>query len=130
MSLKYSNVAYDLSLFEEREEKNNVLVLPKIKVNKKRKKLEAFTFRAKVVSFGIMCIASVGAIIFSQIRLTELTDKIRLKNMELNEKASRCTQMEVEHNKNFSSDKIEALAKDLDMQKADSSQIEYINLNK
>lgn len=130
MSLKYSNVAYDLSLFEDREKKSNVLVLPKIKVNKKRKRLEAFTFRAKVVSFSLMCIASVGAIIFSQIRLTELTDKIRLKNMEINEKASRYTQMEVEHNKNFSSDKIEALAKDLDMQKADSSQIEYVNLNK
>ena len=106
MNSKYSSAAYDLSLFEERKEKNNVLVLPKIRVNKKRKKLEAFSFRAKVISFSLMCIASVGSIIFSQIRLTELTDKIRLKNMELNEKSSRCTQMEVEHNKNFSSDKI------------------------
>ena len=131
MSLKNSNVAYDLSLFEEQKiRKSNVLEISRMKIIKRKRKIEKISFRAKVISFAAFCLFSVGSIIFNQVQLTELTDKIRLKNQELKEKTSLYTQMEVKRNKNFSTDKIENLAKDLDMQKADSSQIEYIDLHK
>ena len=129
--MKNSNVAYDLSLFsEENKRKSNVLELSKMRIVKRKIKLKKISFRAKVISFLAFCIFSVGSIIFNQVRLTELTDKIRLKNQEINEKSSIYTQMEVKQNQNFSTDKIESFAKNLNMQKADSSQVEYVDLHK
>lgn len=131
MSLKNSNVAYDLSLFEEEKtRKSNVLEISRMRIIKRKRKLKKISFRAKVISFTVFCLFSVGSIIFNQVQLTELTDKISIKNQELKEKASLYTQMEVKRNKNFSTDKIENLAKNLNMQKADSSQIEYIDVHK
>ena len=49
--------------------------------------------------------------VFNQMQLTELTDKIRLKSQELEEKKSYYTQLEVKHSKNYSTQSLEDYAK-------------------
>ena len=130
MSLKYENMAYDLSLFENRGSKNKVLEMPRIKSRTHTVKVKRVSFRAKVLAFFIFCVVALTTIIFNQIQLTELTDKIRIKNSLLAEKNSIYTQLEVQRSAKFSSESLEDYAKDkLNMQKTDPSQVEYVTLH-
>ena len=123
-----SNLAYDLTLFEENKVKSNVLEIPKVKIHKKTlKKTKTIYLRAKVCVFVSFCILAISLIVFNQIQLTELTDKIRIKNEEINAQKSYHTQLECKFNKNYSADVVEDYAKNkLNMQKTDPSKIEYV----
>ena len=133
MSLNYKgNVAYDISLFETKTlRKNNVLKLPRTKLRKDLVKLKKVSFRFKVLAFFTFFVVTLSMMVFNQMQLTELTDKIRLKSQELEEKKSYYTQLEVKHSKNYSTQALEDYAKNkLDMHKTDASKLEYINLHK
>ena len=133
MSLKYKgNVAYDISLFETKTlRKNNVLKLPRTKLRKDLVKLKKVSFRFKVLAFFTFFVVTLSMMVFNQMQLTELTDKIRLKSQELEEKKSYYTQLEVKHSKNYSTQSLEDYAKNkLNMHKTDASKLEYINLHK
>lgn len=133
MSLKYKgNVAYDISLFETKTlSKNNVLKLPRTELRKDLVKLKKVSFRFKVLAFFTFFVVTLSMMVFNQMQLTELTDKIRLKSQELEEKKSYYTQLEVKHSKNYSTQSLEDYAENkLNMHKTDASSLEYINLHK
>lgn len=135
MSLNFnykSSSAYDFSLFDEKViTKNNVLKLPRTNLYKKVVKLKKISFRAKVISFSTFFVLALGTVIFNQVQLTELTDKIRAQTEELNAKQGYYTQLEVKHNKNYSTETIEDYAKNnLNMSKTKDSDLEYITLHK
>ena len=133
MSLNYKgNVAYDISLFETKTlSKNNVLKLPRTKLRKDLVKLKKVSFRFKVLAFFTFFVVTLSMMVFNQMQLTELTDKIRLKSQELEEKKSYYTQLEVKNRKNYSTQSLEDYAKNkLNMHKTDASSLEYINLHK
>ena len=134
MSLKYKgNVAYDIALFEDRTavRGNRVLKLPRSKLRKDLVKLKKVSLRFKVLAFFTFFVVTLSMMIFNQIQLTELTDKIRQKSEELDAKKSYHTQLEVKHSKNYSTQALEDYAKNkLNMHKTDASKLEYINLHK
>lgn len=135
MSLNFnykSSVAYDLSLFDERvESRSKILKLPKKRLYKKVIELKKISFRTKVIGLSAFFVLALGTVIFNQVQLTELTDKIRAQTEELNAKQSYYTQLEVKHNKNYSTETIEDYAKNnLNMNKVKDSDLEYITLHK
>ena len=135
MSIKKTNVAYDLSLFEEKKikenVKDNVIILPKGRLEQnKRRKVNPLA----VLTTGILFFLSAGVIgtmIFNQVQLTELTDNINIVSKQLSESESVYTQLQVNMESKLSLDHVEKYAKEnLQMQKAAPSNIQYITLSK
>lgn len=139
MAFEERNLAYDLSLFEEnpreykqrKKEKNNVLEIPKEKL-----KINASP-RAKILSMlstVALLFASVSVVvimIYSQVQLTELTENIGIRQKELDESRSVCTQLQMKLDSEMSLHTIEQFAKqDLGMQNIEAYQVEYIELSK
>ena len=128
------NTAYDLSLFEDnprvRKKKNNVVKIPRKKIQAKRKR--------RLNSKTVLCSAVISAIIvsvfsimvYSQIQLTELTDKINTVDKTLAESQSTYTQMKMRAESKYSLPSVEEYVEnELFMKKVEPSQIEYIALS-
>lgn len=132
MTLKEKNLAYDMSLFEERkyidEKKDNILILPKKKVKINRKnKLRTMLVAAVTFSFSV---AIVGAILFNQAQLAEFTDKTNQLSKQLEECRSENTQLQMKIKERFSPEEVENYAtSNLDMKKTSPSQVEYFSLS-
>ena len=105
------NTAYDLSLFEDnprvRKKKNNVVKIPRKKIQAKRKR--------RLNSKTVLCSAAISAIIvsvfsimvYSQIQLTELTDKINTVDKTLAESQSTYTQLKMRAESKYSLPSVE-----------------------
>lgn len=128
------NSAYDLSLFEDkpkkRKERSNVVKMPRKKwkiKTKRRLKLGTVLYTA-IISSAIVSIFSV--MIYGQVQLTELTDKINSSNKVLAESQSTYTQLKMKAESEFSLSSVEEYAEnELFMRKIEPSQIEYIVLS-
>lgn len=128
------NMAYDMSLFEERKyaipEKDNILKLPKkrIRTNKKSK-LNIMTVLFSVFTF-FFGVAIIGTILFNQVQLTEIADKTNQVMKQLEETRSENTQLQMKVKEKFSPEKVTYRAKnDLSMEQTNPCQVEYFSLS-
>ena len=133
MALGERNTAYDISVFEERkyidERKNNIVELPErnAKINKKNKS-NVITVLYTALTFSLS-VAIVGTILFNQVQLTEITDKMSKVEKQLEESKSENTQLQMKVKEKFSPDKVTYHAKnDLSMEQTKPSQVEYFSL--
>lgn len=133
MALGERNTAYDISVFEERkyidERKNNIVKLPErnAKINKKNKS-NVITVLFTALTFSLS-VAIVGTILFNQVQLTEITDKMSKVEKQLEESKSENTQLQMKVKEKFSPEKVTYHAKnDLSMEQTNPSQVEYFSL--
>ena len=101
MALSEKNVAYDISLFEERkiaidpQKQDNIVKLPRNRVGARQHgKFNPVALLLPVVAFSLS-VAVIGAIIFSQVQLTETTDQINKVTKQLEECTSESTQLQM-----------------------------------
>ena len=134
MNVKKTNVAYDLSLFEEKKQKeslkDNVVILPKGKLERnKRRKLNPLAALTTGILFSLGA-GVVGTMIFNQVQLTELTENINVVSKQLSESESVYTQLQVNMESKFSLDRVEDYAREnLQMQKAAPASVQYVTLS-
>lgn len=136
MALSDRNVAYDISLFEERkivakpQKQDNIVKLPRNRAGvRQNKKLNAVTLLLSVFAFSFG-VAVVGAIIFSQVQLTETTDQINKVTKQLEECTSEGTQLQMKIKERLSPGMVEEYAKNnLHMEKTNPCQVEYFSLS-
>lgn len=134
------NKAYDFSMFEpkpresvqpeRRVQKNNVISLPEKELEKNRRpKLHPF----KMLSFFLalfITVGTVGMLIYGQVQMTELTEKINTANKSLAESESVYTQLQMKSAAELSLDTVEDYAtNELGMQKIEKNQVEYIGIS-
>lgn len=128
--------AYDLSLFEpkraeQQRQKDNIIELQKEQLEKSRrtrvKPIRAVAwFSVLVIMLGI-----VSNIVYSQVQLTELTEKLNAANKQLSESQSVYTQLKMKSDAQLSLQKVESYAKDtLGMKKLEQNQVDYVSLSK
>lgn len=134
MTLGEKNTAYDISIFEEHEYKNikkdNILEIPRKRVrgNKINKiNIKTVLFSGLTFSFGV---AVIGAILFNQVQLTEITEATSKAEKLLEESKSENTQLQMKLKEKFSPEKVTYHAKnDLLMEQTNPCQIEYFKLS-
>ena len=126
MAFLSSNNAYDISVFEDENLENQDLHKKNKVVKRKRNPLKltvGFLFSAVVV-------AVVGMIIYSQVQLTELNQKISEAQETLENSQSEYTQMQMNVDAKYTTSIIEEYAQDkLGMTKANNSQKEFVDLS-
>lgn len=121
------NTAYDLSLFDEKAQKKNIL-----KLNiKKIRKIRALKAKLALLISGlaICSVVSLGAAIFirGQATLNELTAEDTRLSRKLQEVESLYIQLNMKKEAEISSDALKSrLKKDFDM--VENKNIEYINV--
>ena len=135
--LKSSNNAYDISVFEDENlenqdlhKKNKVVKIPKKKFEQaKRRKRNPLKLTVGFL-FSAVVVAVVGMIIYSQVQLTELNQKISEAQETLENSQSEYTQMQMNVDAKYTTSIIEEYAQDkLGMTKANNSQKEFVDLS-
>ncbi len=126
------NLAYDLSLFEEKETNHSAQVIQISKKNShfmKNKKNRVLSML--YISFICVGIISVLAVmIYSRVQLTELTEELNVANKTLSESESINTQLKMKAESQMSLKYVENYARnELFMNKIEPSQIDYIILS-
>lgn len=153
MAYTYRNLAYDLRLFEETEEKSaekearseekgqeltekddaavRERKSKKAKSVKKSKKKKSGVARIVIAAIlGAAVLVTVVSIIHGQVQLTELNQQIINAKDDLSEKQSLYTQLEMKVDSGISTAVVEQYAHDnLSMSKASNSQKEFISLS-
>ena len=130
-----NNKAYDISLFEvspkvEQKQVNNVIKIPKSKLEANRRKkvnpIKAIsTFLAIITFISVMLI-----VVHSQVELTELTEQINISSKKLQESESRYTQLQMSVESRTSLKAVEDYSKNhLGMKRIEPTQVEYISLS-
>lgn len=137
MAFLSSNNAYDISVFEDENlenqdlhKKNKVVKIPKKKFEQaKRRKRDPLKLTVGFL-FSAVVVAVVGMIIYSQVQLTELNQKISEAQETLANSQSEYTQMQMNVDAKYTTSIIEEYAQDkLGMTKANSSQKEFVDLS-
>ena len=137
MAFLSSNNAYDISVFEDENlenqdlhKKNKVVKIPKKKIEQaKRRKRNPLKLTVSFL-FSAVVVAVVGMIIYSQVQLTELNQKISEPQETLENSQSEYTQMQMNVDAKYTTSIIEEYAQDkLGMTKANSSQKEFVDLS-
>ena len=137
MAFLSSNNAYDISVFEDENlenqdlhKKNKVVKIPKKKIEQtKRRKRNPLKLTVGFL-FSAVVVAVVGMIIYSQVQLTELNQKISEAQETLENSQSEYTQMQMNVDAKYTTSIIEEYAQDkLGMTKANSSQKEFVDLS-
>jgi cell division protein FtsL len=137
MAFLSSNNAYDISVFEDENlenqdlhKKNKVVKIPKKKIEQaKRRKRNPLKLTVSFL-FSAVVVAVVGMIIYSQVQLTELNQKISEAQETLENSQSEYTQMQMNVDAKYTTSIIEKYAQDkLGMTKANSSQKEFVDLS-
>lgn len=133
-NIKYYNdsLAYDFNMFMPRpavrEEKNNIVKLPKAQVKRK-----AATRRMSVTAFAVLTsivvLAALCGNIFLRLQINEVNSKINDIKNEINVLESERTSLEVEFERRISYSNIELEAAQIGMQKMDKDQVNYIRVN-
>ena len=137
MAFLSSNNAYDISVFEDENlenqdlhKKNKVVKIPKKKFEQaKRRKRNPLKLTVGFL-FSAVVVVVVGMIIYSQVQLTELNQKISEAKETLENSQSEYTQMQMNVDAKYTTSIIEEYAQDkLGMTKANSSQKEFVDLS-
>ena len=137
MAFLSSNNAYDISVFEDDNlenqdlhKKNKVVKISKKKIEQaKRRKRNPLKLTVGFL-FSAVVVAVVGMIIYSQVQLTELNQKISEAQETLENSQSEYTQMQMNVDAKYTTSIIEEYAQDkLGMTKANSSQKEFVDLS-
>lgn len=137
MAFLSSNNAYDISVFEDENfenqdlhKKNKVIKIPKKKIEQaKRRKRNPLKLTVSFL-FSAVVVAVVGMIIYSQVQLTELNQKISEAQETLENSQSEYTQMQMNVDAKYTTSIIEEYAQDkLGMTKANNSQKEFVDLS-
>ena len=137
MAFLSSNNAYDISVFEDENlknqdlhKKNKVVKIPKKKIEQaKRRKRNPLKLTVGFL-FSAVVVAVVGMIIYSQVQLTELNQKISEAQETLENSQSEYTQMQMNVDAKYTTSIIEEYAQDkLGMTKANNSQKEFVDLS-
>ncbi|MBP3703918.1 MAG: hypothetical protein J6I98_00160 [Clostridia bacterium] len=146
--MAYSNTssAYDFEAFErpmrssaveaeapvrtaQKRRKNNVVRLNERDLRRSHRR-NANALRAVVSLCCVMVVlGTIGAVIFGQVQLTELTAKINSVNTQLAEQKGLSVQLEMQAAALMNTDEIETYARErLGMEKVTEGQTTYINL--
>ena len=137
MAFLSSNNAYDISVFEDENLENQdlhynnkVVKIPKKKIEQaKRRKRNPLKLTVGFL-FSAVVVAVVGMIIYSQVQLTELNQKISEAQETLENSQSEYTQMQMNVDAKYTTSIIEEYAQDkLGMTKANNSQKEFVDLS-
>lgn len=123
--------AYDLSLFEPKEDKIIKLKPNKKleKVQKRRLKLQSLLNTAVTLFIAAMLVTVIGSMITTRVQLTEQNKIISQKQKELEELESEYKQLSAELAAKTSAQSVDAYAEKQGMQKVDPSQIQYITVD-
>jgi len=144
--MAHSSEAYDFTLFESRVDntaaavqpkkkeapkkniRENIVELPEKKLRQNsRKKIKPLKAVVMTVSFALV-FATFLAVVYNQVRLTELTDEISLSTTKLEEAKSIGVLLQMQASEKMSSEEIEKYAKEvLGMTKVGDSQITFVN---
>ncbi len=108
--------------------KYGVLLEKELEKNR-RPKLHPFKMLSFFVAL-IFTVGTVGMLIYGQVQMTELTEKINTANKSLAESESIYTQLQMKSAAELSLDSVEDYAKNqLGMQKIEKNQVEYIGVS-
>ena len=136
--------AYDFDLFDSRDHGSAVPKLPEPKAPQKQKqknnvvKLDEKQLRrshrhsANTVKMlmnlavVLVIVGAIGAVVFSQVQLTELTDEINTANESLSQEKSIAIQLEMQAASKLNTEEIER--EKLGMEKVADGQTSYISL--
>lgn len=148
MDYSYTSNAYDYSRFEaeaaqsaavaepEREapaktakKKSNVVVLNEKQLRRSRQRNALLAKTIVNLALVLTVVAMIGAVVFSQVQLVELTDQIGSATKDLTEQKSLSVQLEMMAASKMNTNEIETYARDsLGMEKVSEGQTSYINL--
>ena len=136
--------AYDFDLFDSRDHGSAAPKLPEPKAPQKQKqknnvvKLDEKQLRrshrhsantVKMLMNLAVVLVIVGAVVFSQVQLTELTDEINTANESLSQEKSIAIQLEMQAASKLNTEEIEQIAREkLGMEKVADGQTSYISL--
>ena len=132
------NSAYDLSLFEAAPElepkkhpkKNNVIVLPKEKIDKEARRRHNIFYVAAISIFVVIFTAISITIVQSNVLINELNTQIVAAENEIGILEGEQTQYQIQIDSKLSEEKIESYAEsNLGMTKADNMQKEFITMS-
>lgn len=77
----------------------------------------------------LVIVGAIGAVVFSQVQLTELTDEINTANESLSQEKSIAIQLEMQAASKLNTEEIEQIAREkLGMEKVADGQTSYISL--
>lgn len=117
-----ANLAYDLSKLNENELKNDPYIVSKPKSNKA---ISPF----KIILTLVVILALATFFISSQISLNELNGEMAVKSKKLNELSNERTKLYIDLETRTSLSNVEEYAvSELGLQKANNSQVEYVNI--
>jgi cell division protein FtsL len=120
-----TNAAYDLSLFEEVERQPKI---EEVKLPKKQKVLNMSPL--KMLALGAILVAMVGALLYSNVMLAEITANVNAATNTLEDLNNEYTRLEMELNRKMSISTIEEYATEtLNMSKIEQYQVEMISIN-
>jgi hypothetical protein len=138
MASRNSSEAYDFALFEPKhqqqgapQKKDNIIALPKQKLEQNRRTKvnpgrAVSTFLGLAVMLGI-----VSTMVYGQVQLTELTEKLNAATKTYNESASVYTQLKMKSDSQLSLETVENYATGkLGLKKIEQNQVEPISLSK
>ena len=139
--------AYDFDLFDSRDHGSAAPKLPEPKAPQKQKqknnvvKLDEKQLRrshrhsANTVKMlmnlavVLVIVGAIGAVVFSQVQLTELTDEINTANESLSQEKSIAIQLEMQAASKLNTEEIKQIAREkLGMEKVADGQTSYISL--
>ena len=139
--------AYDFDLFDSRDHGSAVPKLPEPKAPQKQKqknnvvKLDEKQLRRSHrhsanpvkmlmnLAVVLVIVGAIGAVVFSQVQLTELTDEINTANESLSQEKSIAIQLEMQAASKLNTEEIEQIAREkLGMEKVADGQTSYISL--
>ena len=127
----HGSEAYDLSLFEPKEDKIIELKPNKKleKVQKRRVKLQSMLNTALTLFVAAILVTVIGSMITTRVQLTEQNKVISQKQQELEELKSEYKQLNAELAAKTSAQSVDAYAQEHGMQKIESGQIEYFTVD-
>ena len=123
--------AYDLSLFEEKEDKVVELKPNKKaeKAQKKKHKIQSVLNTVTTLMIAVAAVAIMGSMITTRVRLTELNSVMNEKQAVLTELESEYKQLSAQLASKTSAQSVDAYAQEQGMQKVEAGQIEYITVD-
>ena len=122
--------AYDFDLFDSRDHGSAAPKLPEPKAPQKQKqKNNVVKLDEKQLRRSHRHVGAIGAVVFSQVQLTELTDEINTANESLSQEKSIAIQLEMQAASKLNTEEIEQIAREkLGMEKVADGQTSYISL--
>lgn len=133
--------AYDYSLFERKQaaapalpvapqkKQQNLIRLNTQQLTRSRRHNANVVRTMLNLCVTLVVVGAIGAIVFSQVQLTELTDQVNSTSTTLSEQQSLEIQLEMMASSKMNTDQVETYAREkLGMEKVTDGQTTYINL--